>query len=84
MFAMASVFDDLANIDSSKDSWKILVKVVHLWSTRRFNGCKIPHAVELALMDSKVVFFVDSILLICIILLIYLSKRIFVLLFTGS
>ncbi|XP_057444413.1 uncharacterized protein LOC130736620 [Lotus japonicus] len=50
---MASVFNDLANIDSSKVSWKILVKVVRLWSTRRFNGCKIPHAIELVLMVSK-------------------------------
>ncbi|XP_057432733.1 uncharacterized protein LOC130725530 [Lotus japonicus] len=51
---MAFVFDDLANIDASKDSWKILVKVLRLWSTRRFSRCKISHVDELLLMDSKI------------------------------
>ncbi|KAL6521833.1 hypothetical protein OROGR_018402 [Orobanche gracilis] len=50
---MALQFDDVSAICPSKESWKIAVKVVRLWTTQSFNGGKFPFTLEMVLIDDK-------------------------------
>lgn len=54
---MAVKVDDLSIIDSSKEAWNIVVKVIRLWVSPNFGGGKLPFSMELVLMDAKVLFF---------------------------
>ncbi|XP_057419002.1 uncharacterized protein LOC130713232 [Lotus japonicus] len=50
---MAVKVDDLSIIDSSKEAWNIVVKVIRLWVSPNFGGRKLPFSMELVLMDAK-------------------------------
>lgn len=52
---MAANYDFVSSIAPGKDNWSIVVKVVRLWTVTDLNKPNIQFAMEMVLMDEKVV-----------------------------
>ncbi|KAJ1438274.1 hypothetical protein SESBI_03174 [Sesbania bispinosa] len=50
---MVLATDFIADIDSSKESWHIVARVVRLWKIPNFHNAKIPLALEMVLCDER-------------------------------
>ncbi|KAL2905484.1 Polyribonucleotide nucleotidyltransferase, partial [Bienertia sinuspersici] len=50
---MAMAINYVREINPSKESWKIIVRVTHLWHVPSYNNSSELHSIELVLMDEK-------------------------------
>ncbi|XP_057418071.1 uncharacterized protein LOC130712255 [Lotus japonicus] len=50
---MKAVFNDVSELRSGKEQWKIMVKVIRIWYSKGFASSKLPLSLEMVLMDSK-------------------------------
>ncbi|KAJ1388607.1 Nucleic acid-binding, OB-fold [Sesbania bispinosa] len=50
---MALPTEFIADINSSKESWHIVARVIRLWKIPNFNNAKIPLALEMVLCDER-------------------------------
>ncbi|KAL2906636.1 Replication protein A 70 kDa DNA-binding subunit, partial [Bienertia sinuspersici] len=50
---MAMAINYVSDINPSKESWKIVVRVTHLWHVPSYNNPSELHSIELVLMDEK-------------------------------
>ncbi|RZC24565.1 hypothetical protein D0Y65_003669 [Glycine soja] len=56
---MANKYNSIAEINAEKESWRIMVRIAHLWmvsdvsTNKQTSSNKIPFSMEMVLMDSK-------------------------------
>ncbi|KAL2905424.1 Cytochrome P450 monooxygenase eqxH [Bienertia sinuspersici] len=50
---MAMAINYVSDINTSKESWKIIVRVTHLWHVPSYNNPSEFQSIELVLMDEK-------------------------------
>ncbi|XP_057452904.1 replication protein A 70 kDa DNA-binding subunit C-like [Lotus japonicus] len=51
--AIGYKFDDISEINTSKDAWAVVATPIRLWVVPSFSGKKLPYSMELVLMDAK-------------------------------
>ena len=49
-----SAVDDVSSINTEKNRWRIVVKVVRAWLGQGFAGSRVPFTMDMVLMDSHV------------------------------
>ena len=54
MSHMAKKYGFVDDIDNSKEAWKILAKIIRLWTTPYFNNPNSIYTDEMVLTDEKV------------------------------
>ncbi|KAL2921795.1 Replication protein A 70 kDa DNA-binding subunit B [Bienertia sinuspersici] len=50
---MEMAVKDVSDINPSKESWKLVVRVTHLWHVPSYNNPSELHSIGLVLMDEK-------------------------------
>jgi len=53
---MSTKHDFISDVSPRKQSWTLVVRVVHAWLVQDYKNKKLPFSIELVLMDRKVLF----------------------------